>query len=240
MAESSGEKTEMPTPKKLRDARQKGQVCSSKDIVSTAILVVLFALLAWMGMALADDMDGFLRFLSTGIERNGVERDIYYHYAAAFSQTAMKHLLRKGYDFILVCAAGNDPVEAKWASEYAYITDPMIRDRIIVVGAAEVDRDGHYSLTYFSARGERMDVVAPGMDIYSTMPGGGFDYMSGTSMATPHVTGVTASVWAIAPNLSGAEVKRIVVSTATTPVAGTDVGMINMEAAMAAAEAAAR
>ena len=179
-------------------------------------------------------------YRDAAIERNGVERDIYYHYAAAFSQTAMKHLLRKGYDFILVCAAGNDPVEAKWASEYAYITDPMIRDRIIVVGAAEVDRDGHYSLTYFSARGERMDVVAPGMDIYSTMPGGGFDYMSGTSMATPHVTGVTASVWAIAPNLSGAEVKRIVVSTATTPVAGTDVGMINMEAAMAAAEAAAR
>ena len=55
MAESSGEKTEMPTPKKLRDARQKGQVCSSKDIVSTAILVVLFALLGWMGVALVDD-----------------------------------------------------------------------------------------------------------------------------------------------------------------------------------------
>ena len=41
MAESSGEKTEMPTPKKLRDARQKGQVCTSKDIVSTALLLVL-------------------------------------------------------------------------------------------------------------------------------------------------------------------------------------------------------
>ena len=52
MAESSGEKTEMPTPKKLRDARQKGQVCQSKDIVSTALLVVLFAVLAWMGSAL--------------------------------------------------------------------------------------------------------------------------------------------------------------------------------------------
>ncbi|MBR0505440.1 MAG: type III secretion system export apparatus subunit SctU, partial [Kiritimatiellae bacterium] len=52
MAESSGEKTEMPTPKKLRDARQKGQVCTSKDIVSTALLVVLFAVLAWMGSAL--------------------------------------------------------------------------------------------------------------------------------------------------------------------------------------------
>ena len=73
MADSAGEKTEMPTPKKLRDARQKGQVCSSKDIVSTAILVVLFAVLAWMGIALTDDMEGFLRFLSTSVERNGVE-----------------------------------------------------------------------------------------------------------------------------------------------------------------------
>ena len=57
MAESAGEKTEMPTPKKLRDARQKGQVCSSKDITSTAILIVLFALLAWMGTALMGDTE---------------------------------------------------------------------------------------------------------------------------------------------------------------------------------------
>ena len=63
MAESSGEKTEMPTPKKLRDARQKGQVCSSKDIVSTAILIVLFALLGWMGVALMDDMSELVAFM---------------------------------------------------------------------------------------------------------------------------------------------------------------------------------
>ena len=60
MAESAGEKTELPTPKKLRDARQKGQVCSSKDIVSTAILIVLFALLGWMGLALVDDISELL------------------------------------------------------------------------------------------------------------------------------------------------------------------------------------
>ena len=70
MAESAGEKTEMPTPKKLRDARQKGQVCTSKDITSTAILVVLFALLAWMGIALMEDMEGLLRFLSGRIAEN--------------------------------------------------------------------------------------------------------------------------------------------------------------------------
>ena len=63
MAESSGEKTEMPTPKKLRDARQKGQVCTSKDIVSTAILVVLFAVLGWMGVALVDDASMLLGYI---------------------------------------------------------------------------------------------------------------------------------------------------------------------------------
>ena len=72
MAESAGEKTEMPTQKKLRDARQKGQVCSSKDITSTAILIVLFALLAWTGIVLMDDMEAFLRFLSGSIELNGM------------------------------------------------------------------------------------------------------------------------------------------------------------------------
>ena len=63
MAESSGEKTEMPTQKKLRDARQKGQVCTSKDIVSTAILVVLFVLLGWMGIALVDDASMLLGYI---------------------------------------------------------------------------------------------------------------------------------------------------------------------------------
>ena len=70
MAESSGEKTEMPTPKKLRDAREKGQVCTSKDIVSTAILIVLFALLAWMGAALVDDMKELLGYIGQRLGDN--------------------------------------------------------------------------------------------------------------------------------------------------------------------------
>ena len=55
MAESAGEKTEMPTPKKLRDARNKGQVCSSKDIVSTACLIALFAVVGMCAKMLIDD-----------------------------------------------------------------------------------------------------------------------------------------------------------------------------------------
>ena len=63
MAESSGEKTEMPTPKKLRDAREKGQVCTSKDIVSTALLIVMFCLIALCSMLMVEDFEALMRFV---------------------------------------------------------------------------------------------------------------------------------------------------------------------------------
>ena len=70
MAEG-GDKTEMPTPKKLRDARQKGQVCTSKDVVSTALLVVLLAVLGALGMGLTEDSGNLIRFIGMQIgERN--------------------------------------------------------------------------------------------------------------------------------------------------------------------------
>ena len=70
MAEG-GEKTEQPTPKKLRDGRKKGQVCTSKDIVSTAILVALFAVLGWMGVALCDDVGDILRYIGGNLSTDG-------------------------------------------------------------------------------------------------------------------------------------------------------------------------
>ncbi|HDL8277996.1 TPA: EscU/YscU/HrcU family type III secretion system export apparatus switch protein, partial [Yersinia enterocolitica] len=45
----SGEKTEQPTPKKIRDARKKGQVAKSKEVVSTTLIVALSAML--MGLS---------------------------------------------------------------------------------------------------------------------------------------------------------------------------------------------
>ena len=69
MAEG-GEKTEMPTPKKLRDARQKGQVCTSKDVVSTALLLVLLAVMGALGVALADDSGDLIRFVGQCVGHN--------------------------------------------------------------------------------------------------------------------------------------------------------------------------
>jgi len=63
MAEG-GEKTEEPTPKKLRDAREKGQVCTSKDIVSTALLIVLMVTVAVIGAVLVDDIEKLIAFVA--------------------------------------------------------------------------------------------------------------------------------------------------------------------------------
>ncbi len=98
MAESSGEKTEMPTPKKLRDAREKGQVCTSKDIVSTAILVVLFAVLAWMGGALMDDMEELLRFIGGRVGENTMDS------VRQSSAMAVMVILKHTLIFVLIAA----------------------------------------------------------------------------------------------------------------------------------------
>ncbi len=97
MADSTGEKTELPTPKKLRDAREKGQVCTSKDITSTAILVVLFAILAWMGVALMNDMEELLKFLSLRIAENNI--------ASVKESSVMTALIICKHSFIFVLVA---------------------------------------------------------------------------------------------------------------------------------------
>lgn len=59
-----------------------------------------------------------------------------------------------------------------------------------------------------------VDITAPGKDIYSAAPGGGFQYMSGTSMATPHVAGVAGLVASAYPDLTADQIKAKVLNGA--------------------------
>jgi len=95
------------------------------------------------------------------------------------------------------------------------ITKQDILDRIIIVGNAKRNTDGNYQQSVTSNGGIRVDICAPGTNIYSCVPGG-YNSFSGTSMAAPMVTGVAGLVWSVNLNLTGPEVKDIVVSDRNT------------------------
>ncbi len=80
-----------------------------------------------------------------------------------------------------------------------------------------------YTISSFSSRGPsgcggefamKPEIVAPGSDIYSAQPGGGYQYMSGTSMAGPHLAGVVALMRASNPNVDVITIKQVLMDTA--------------------------
>ena len=71
------------------------------------------------------------------------------------------------------------------------------------------------NLASFSCYGATtVDIAAPGVSIYSTVPGNRYAIYSGTSMATPFVSGVAALAWAVDPNATVAEVRNAILDGA--------------------------
>jgi hypothetical protein len=58
-----------------------------------------------------------------------------------------------------------------------------------------------------------VDLAAPGTGVVSTTPGNHYESYTGTSMSAPHVTGAIALIWAHAPNLTGVEVKQLLLAS---------------------------
>jgi type VII secretion-associated serine protease mycosin len=66
----------------------------------------------------------------------------------------------------------------------------------------------------FSDYGPEIDVAAPGVDIWSTLWPHTYDWKAGTSMSTPHVSGLAALVWSLCPDLSSEGVRGAIEGTA--------------------------
>jgi subtilisin family serine protease len=108
---------------------------------------------------------------------------------------------------LFVAAAGNEGTNND--TDPSYPAAFNLPNMITV--AATTSGDG---LAKFSNRGKRtVHVAAPGASIYSTLPGGRYGRMSGTSMAAPHVSGAAALLWAAYPNASYREIKQKLLST---------------------------
>lgn len=104
---------------------------------------------------------------------------------------------------IFIAAAGNNTSDNDASPQY-----PANYEVPNVISVAAIDQNG--ALASFSNWGRTtVDLAAPGVGIYSTVPGGGYASLNGTSMATPHVSGVAGLAFSKMPQYSPAEVKSL-------------------------------
>lgn len=118
---------------------------------------------------------------------------------AAFDR--VYQIMKNSPHILFVVAAGNEQVDLAESPVYPASFD---LPNVIVVGATN-DAGELAPFSNFDAK--RIDVVAPGVDILSTWNDGGYKAVSGTSMATPIVTGRIAKHWSAHPNMSAQEAK---------------------------------
>ncbi|MBI3162793.1 MAG: S8 family serine peptidase [Chloroflexi bacterium] len=133
--------------------------------------------------------------------------------------------LRHAGIFVVV-STGND------GPECSTVEAPLsLYDSVFSVGA--IDRFGN--MADFSSRGPvtadgsgrtKPDIVAPGVDILSSLPEGTYGENRGTSMAGPHLVGAVALIWSAQPNLIGdiGATEQLIIDTAKPYTGDTSVG----------------
>ena len=125
----------------------------------------------------------------------------------AFSKALLDEINKAGEnDTLFVASAGNDSTNNDFSPHYPanYGTPNLISV------AATDNRD---VLAYFSDWGPTtVHLAAPGVTIYSCAPNNSYQYLSGTSMAAPHVSGTAALILANSPSLTTAQVKSAILN----------------------------
>ncbi|HYH16677.1 MAG TPA: S8 family peptidase [Flavisolibacter sp.] len=143
---------------------------------------------------------------------------------------AVKYAESKGV--LLVHAAGNDGANIDTVANYPTPVFKNAEKRAsnwITVGASGDPKAGGLVASFSNYGKNEVDVFAPGVKIYATIPGGNtYADLQGTSMASPVVAGTAAFLLSYYPNLTAQQVKYIIENSAitglgdvTTPGAGT-------------------
>lgn len=124
---------------------------------------------------------------------------------------AVKYAESKGV--LLIHAAGNDSNDTDIKEKVDFPTPVFLKGKPakdwIQVGASAWSVDEHLAASFSNYGKKSVDLFAPGVAIYSTVPNDGYDSLDGTSMASPAVTGVAALLLSYFPTLTDIQLKDI-------------------------------
>ena len=121
-------------------------------------------------------------------------------------------------DVLFIAGAGNESKDLDSLSNDNYPNDQFFNknefsDTFIKVGASSINLNENFT-AYFSNYGKiNVDIFAPGVDIYSTMPNNKYKSQDGTSMSSPVVAGVASLIMSYFPKLSAKKVKEIILES---------------------------
>ena len=120
-------------------------------------------------------------------------------------------------DVLIVNAAGNEGIDLDETRVYPNDETPEnptnFVDNFINVGSITSEYGGNLVSGFSNYGDNSVDVFAPGSSIYATTPLNTYEFLQGTSMASPNVAGVAAMVRSIYPKLSAAQVKQILMDS---------------------------
>lgn len=138
----------------------------------------------------------------------------YYSPQRAAVEDAIRYAASK--NVLLVHSAGNESQNVDQQVQYpasVYQNGQRIPN-LITVGASARTNNEEMVAEFSNYSKTQVDVFAPGAQIYSTLPGGRYGNMSGTSMAAPVVSGMAAVLKSYFPQLSAEQLKRIILASA--------------------------
>lgn len=126
---------------------------------------------------------------------------------------AVKYALKK--DVLLVQAAGNSNEDIDTTANFPTrkFLNGKVADAWIVVGASGWKNDSTLKAPFSNYGKTAVDVFAPGVQIYSSIPGSKYAYLDGTSMACPVVAGLAALIREYYPELKAEKVKTIILQS---------------------------
>jgi subtilisin family serine protease len=133
----------------------------------------------------------------------------------AHSSEAVKAAIKYAQEnnVLLIHAAGNDSENNDETDNFPNDFDGSYQDVWIEVGASSWYEKPDMLASFSNYGRAEVDVFAPGVAIYSTMPDSAYEALDGTSMASPVVAGVAAYVWSYYPDLSAEELRDILVES---------------------------